>query len=678
VTAQLVLLNQDPESGDTSAALTYLRLDITNGGSVAIDPTETSVRVARALAVSGAEPSADGQSVVLKFASPHGLAPQAITVESITAAAESASPSSITTSSAHGLVSGQEVLIAGVRGNTAMNGTWPATVTSSTAFTIPVAGNAVYQGGGTVTGPVGQAVPVVVQDVIGFGTALNVPWLATVLDAYTVGVPFVPPPGSSWIAGGAVVPFLYAPQNIGLFLFFTGLTGNGVSPVVVTFSAAHGLGPNGATAKLYVSDVQGNTAANGDWTATIVSATQVSLPTTGNGAYTSGSGEILAGTGIAPAYSAGAVQAGWSGTAGLLSDGVTLRLNLAPTVPFLAAALHFVRVLANDVGETVTPLVTLYAFTTIDTTPPAILAAVALDPKTVQVSFYKPVLQVSPTNADDALNPTNYTLVVSAGLPAVTPPVVSVVAGYAGNVVVLSLAYPMTPGTTYALTVSNVADTTAQANVSASPTNTATFTGWVSTVPGRVFSVWDLWPAMNQLEDVTGDLRNFLACFQEVANVLLGEIDSFLDILDPDVAPVAWLPSMLADQGNPFGSLLGTMAPDDMRRLVHALVPIYQLKGTDAGIVAALNFFLGITATITYTARGGLPLGSCWLSGPSGPGAGGGPAGGAMCLGTRRHIERMTFFVNIPSGLTETQTAQGQAIVAYMKRAGTRAIWLPA
>ena len=70
----------------------------------------------------------------------------------VTAATNPASPIEITTSVAHGLVTGQEVNIAGVLGNTAANGVWTITVTSATQFTLNNStSNGNRTGGGTVT-----------------------------------------------------------------------------------------------------------------------------------------------------------------------------------------------------------------------------------------------------------------------------------------------------------------------------------------------------------------------------------------------------------------------------------------------------------------------------------------------------------------------------------------------
>jgi hypothetical protein len=64
------------------------------------------------------------------------------------------SPISIGTVAPHGLATGQNVIAAGVQGNTAANGTWPIVVTDSTHFTeTGSTGNGNYVGGtGTVSG----------------------------------------------------------------------------------------------------------------------------------------------------------------------------------------------------------------------------------------------------------------------------------------------------------------------------------------------------------------------------------------------------------------------------------------------------------------------------------------------------------------------------------------------
>jgi hypothetical protein len=71
------------------------------------------------------------------------------------ASSTAANPSAVTTAAAHGLATGDVAEIAGHLVNTAANGTWPVTVTSTTAFTIPALGN----GAGGATGTVVKQPP---------------------------------------------------------------------------------------------------------------------------------------------------------------------------------------------------------------------------------------------------------------------------------------------------------------------------------------------------------------------------------------------------------------------------------------------------------------------------------------------------------------------------------------
>lgn len=61
-----------------------------------------------------------------------------------------ANPSAVTTSSAHGLTTGDVVEIINHLVNTNANGTWPVTVTSTTVFTMPQPGNGTGAATGTV------------------------------------------------------------------------------------------------------------------------------------------------------------------------------------------------------------------------------------------------------------------------------------------------------------------------------------------------------------------------------------------------------------------------------------------------------------------------------------------------------------------------------------------------
>lgn len=61
-----------------------------------------------------------------------------------------ANPAVITTAAAHGLATGDNVVVAGHATNTALNGGWVVTVLTTTTFSIPVAGTAAGGATGTV------------------------------------------------------------------------------------------------------------------------------------------------------------------------------------------------------------------------------------------------------------------------------------------------------------------------------------------------------------------------------------------------------------------------------------------------------------------------------------------------------------------------------------------------
>jgi hypothetical protein len=71
------------------------------------------------------------------------------------ASSTNANPIVVTTATVHGLTTGDFAEIAGHLVNTAANGTWAVTVTSTTVFNIPVAGNGV----GAATGQVVKQPP---------------------------------------------------------------------------------------------------------------------------------------------------------------------------------------------------------------------------------------------------------------------------------------------------------------------------------------------------------------------------------------------------------------------------------------------------------------------------------------------------------------------------------------
>jgi len=173
----------------------------------------------------------------------------------------------IQTTSAHGLITGDVVTIAGVTGTTEANGTWAITVVDTTHFTLnnSVFTNA-YVSGGTVT----------------FDGAV---WSST---AQSPGTALVYPDSASVPLDDYYVQFTCTKAGIvngtGGTLSVSGATN--ATPIVITTSSAHKLTTG---AQVTIAGVGGNTNANGTWTITVVSSTTFSLNgSAGNSAYTSG------------------------------------------------------------------------------------------------------------------------------------------------------------------------------------------------------------------------------------------------------------------------------------------------------------------------------------------------------------------------------------------------------
>jgi PKD repeat protein len=190
----------------------------------------------------------------------------------------------ITTPTDNGIPSGATVTLAGIGGNTAVNGNRAVTVLDATHFQTTVAANGDWTGGGTYSTtpivietatPIGLTNPrLQVQDVQG-DLGANGTWSTTTIDAthlllnaatgtgaYTGGGHYGSPSGTS----------------------INGATN--ASPIVLSTTGPHGL-QTGNT--ITVTGVGGNTAANGTFTVTVVDANHVSLDgTTGNANYTSG------------------------------------------------------------------------------------------------------------------------------------------------------------------------------------------------------------------------------------------------------------------------------------------------------------------------------------------------------------------------------------------------------
>lgn len=358
--------------------------------------------------------------------------------------------------------------------------------------------------------------------------------------------------------------------------------------------------------------------------------------------------------------SGGGDEPGFAAAVTDLDGGRTVRLEVVLDDPLPANSLVSVRLEATlpDARH----LHEAWTFETEDLLQPALLSAQARDALTVRATATEDLLAADPAGANDALNPANWTVLLLStslddGLPAVTPLALSVVR-VSGAVFDVVLDREMTAGALYALAAGPISDLAFSGNLMGPPGNQAEFTGYAPERPERRrFDLIDMVPDMNVAEDETTDLRKFIACLQEVVDVvLLPAVDRFPDILDPDLAPRPFLQLMLRDLGNPFTFALTEV---DERRLVRVLVPIYQQKGTDDGIVNAVRFFVGVEVEIVVPA-----FEDVWVLGAS-------ELGAETWLGSSDLYDRLSFWVKSPVALTPEQRDRITKIVVYMKRAET-------
>ncbi len=318
------------------------------------------------------------------------------------------------------------------------------------------------------------------------------------------------------------------------------------------------------------------------------------------------------------AFDGGVFQTGFDGggSASTAPDSDTRRIVIDPTSDFSSQQIVDVRVV-SEVNGGAYSIDETYSFTIEDLTAPQVVGASSKALNRVRVGFNEPVLQVSASGAGDALNPSNY-VISRLSAPAVDVSVSSVVSA-TDSALELITDIDMSPGAQYQVTVSNVEDL--NENAIGLVNNSATFTVLSLPFPAsRRFDLWKFIPLLNRQEDVTEDLWKFISVLQEPTNLLLYDIDKWIEILDPDFAPDPILDLMLLDLGNPFSFDLVEI---DKRRLLRVLVAIYRQKGTDIGIVNAVRFFLGIECRVVQFAAeemlilGESELGEDWILGPT-------------------------------------------------------------
>jgi phage tail-like protein len=281
-----------------------------------------------------------------------------------------------------------------------------------------------------------------------------------------------------------------------------------------------------------------------------------------------------------------------------------------------------------------------------------VVGAQARELARVRVSFDHAVQQVDAAGADDALNPARYAL-TRLSTPAVEAAVLAV-EPVTSSAVDLVTDIPLTPAASYRVDVEGVADVSG--GLIGAVDGAAVFTGFAPSRPAnRVFDLYRFLPEINRREDETGDLQRFLACLQEVTDLVLVDIDRFTDILDPDLAREPFVDLMLGEFGGPFAFDLSTV---DKRRLLNVLVAMYREKGTVPGIVNAVRFFLGLEVQITAYAGEALTLGESLL-------------GEDWVLGPSSRFAALAFEVVSPRLLGTEERKRLRQIVDYLKPAQT-------
>jgi phage tail-like protein len=342
----------------------------------------------------------------------------------------------------------------------------------------------------------------------------------------------------------------------------------------------------------------------------------------------------------------GAAADGFSGS--WLSAGDTLYFSITPDEPFSSEQVVTVRVVCAT--EDAQELDVTWSFTVEDFTAPKLIAAQGWAQKVVRLVFDDEVVVTDPLGFSfEAL-----------GAPAV--PIVAVGAVAAGAAIDVELDTEMTPDVEYRVTAAGVSDT--DDNEIVAPDDIAVFAGFRPARPAaRRFSLWLMLPRMNRRQDDSGsgDLRRFIDCCQEVVDLLLAEYDRFVDVYDIDRAPAPFVEMILADLGNPFTSF--NLGEADQRRLAGVLMEIYKQKGTAAGIVNAVRFFLGLEVEVAHLRRTTLVLGVSELG-----------VDWELGSGDRRVL--YSFTVESPELLSAAQRQQIEVIANYMKPAHTHLVRL--
>jgi len=317
-----------------------------------------------------------------------------------------------------------------------------------------------------------------------------------------------------------------------------------------------------------------------------------------------------------------------------------LRITLDPLRPLSSQA----RVqIAASVGTGSDAVRAEWSFEVEDYTAPTLLAAEAVSPARILLSFDEVV------SADQ----------LAAALVAIERPAVplTVVGSQgSGTQIELTVQPEMTPSVLYELRARGARDDSANESIETA----VRFRGYRPSVPAeRQFDLWKMLPLHARRADETTDLARFIRCLQEIVDLVLLDIDRMADRLDIERAAESVVEDWLSDLGSPFELVLSEL---DKRRLASSLVALYRLKGTEKGLRAAARFLLGIELEEVTTFSGTpLTLGESLL-------------GVDWELGPSSRFALYAFSVRVPRMLTAEERQRLRTLILWCRPAHTHLI----
>jgi phage tail-like protein len=316
------------------------------------------------------------------------------------------------------------------------------------------------------------------------------------------------------------------------------------------------------------------------------------------------------------------------------------RITLDPLQPFTSESWVEVRA---SIGEGASTVEEVWTFQIEDFTATTLLAAEAMSPTQVSLSFDEAVIAENLTATFTALE-----------RPAV--PLTFVRAEGAGPRIELTVQPEMTPGVLYELRARGARDRAGNE----SPESVVVFRGYRPPVPTeRRFDLWKMLPLYARRSDQTTDLSRFIQCLQEVVDLLLVDIDRMSERLDIERASEQTVELWLRELGNPFDLVLTDI---EKRRLASSLVELYRLKGTEKGLRSAARFLLGIeieeitTFSGTPLVLGESLLGVDWELGPS------------------NRFALYAFSVRVPRVLTPKERQRLRTLISWIRPAHTHLV----